>query len=122
MRGEEVTEVYIKDDEIKEIVEKIKNLSFDSLKKKEHYYFSIAEKNTDEKLIKEYFEKFDIIKMIHYRKRPTGYNNYDLFYVMNDGTYIVYSINIEKQPAELINAFHVDRNFNRFKKLITKKY
>ena len=83
---------------------------------------SVAEKNTDEIQLNNYFRNFDKIKLIQHRKRLSGYNNYDFHYLMDDGTYIVYSINIEKEPPELVNAFHVDRNFNHFKKAIMKKY
>ena len=60
--------------------------------------------------------------MIFYRERPSGYNNYDLFYEKEEGTYIIFSINIAKNPPELINAFPVERNFKNFMSHIRKKY
>ena len=60
--------------------------------------------------------------MISYRKRANNYNNYDFYYAKDDGTYILYSINIEKQPAELINAYPINRNFDNFKRYIIRRY
>jgi len=113
--------IYLKEDEIQKIIEKISHLHFQDLKKKFHYEISIMGKNVDEDIIKNYFKKFEKIKMIHYRERLTGYNNYDFFYVRDDGTYIIYSINLDKKPPELINAIIVRRNFEKFKKHIMKK-
>ena len=104
------------------IVEKIKYLSFGDLKKRTHYEISILGKDTNEKLLADYFNRFDKIKMINFRKRLTGYNNYDFFYVREDGTYIIYSINIEKNPPELINAIPINRNFEKFRDYILKKH
>ena len=93
-----------------------------TIRQKKHYHISVAEKNTDEKLLKEYFTKTEKIKMIFYRKRENNYNNYDFYYLKEDGTYILYSINLEKEPPELINAYPVERNFDKFKKAIIKRY
>lgn len=62
MKKDEITEIYLKGEDIKKIIEKIRYLSFSDLKKKDHYIISVIEKNTDEKLLETYFKKFDKIK------------------------------------------------------------
>ncbi|MBU0906637.1 MAG: hypothetical protein KKD18_02885 [Nanoarchaeota archaeon] len=119
---ENIEEIYTKEEDIKKITEKLKRFSFDKLKKRKYYEVSVLEKNTNEKELADYFPKFDKIKMIFHRKRPSGYDNYDLHYEKRDGTYLVYAINLDKYPPELINAFAAEKNFKNFSKIIAKKY
>ncbi len=119
---EEIEIIYKSKEELEKIISKIKNLKFDELKKKRYYEISVLEKNTDEIELKEYFTKFDKIKLIFWRKRASGYNNYDFHYEKEDGTYFIYAINIEMNPPELINAFHAKKSFKNFVKIISRRY
>jgi hypothetical protein len=60
--------------------------------------------------------------MIMERVRKGEVHNYDLFYKMNDGTYILYAINFDTTPPSVINAYPVERNFEQFKKYTIKRY
>jgi len=120
--GDAIEKVYTGREEIEKIVERIKSLKFHDLKKTHYYKFSLLEKNTDEKELGEYFQRFDKIKLIFHRIRQNRFNNYDFHYEKEDGTYIVYAINIDKIPPELINAFVADKNFNNFMKAVKRRY
>ena len=123
MRTEETIEtIYTKEEDIKKIAQLLENIKFDQLQKKQYYEVSVAEKNTNEDELRNYFPKFEKIKMIFYRKRPSGYNNYDFHYEKEDGTYLVYAINLDKKPPELINAFAAEKNFKNFAKAVAKRY
>ncbi len=122
MKEDETILAITSKEEIEKVVLKLKIFSFKNLKKKRYYELSLLQKNTNEKELDEYFTKFDRIKLIFYRKRLSGYNNYDFHYEKDDGTYIVYSINLDKMPPELINAFTSDKNFKNFLRIISKRY
>ena len=119
---EEIEKIYTRESDVKEIVDRIRNLSFEDLKKSRHYEMSVLQKNTDEEKLKEYFRKFDRIKMVFYRRRKSGYVNYDFHYEIEDGTFIVYAIDIDGKPPVLINGFHADKNFKRFAKAVARRY
>ncbi len=119
---EEIIAVITKKEEIQKIVDKFRNYSFSDLKKKEHYYYSLYQKNTDEQQIIDTFVEFERIEMIMKREREEGIYNYDIFYKMDDGTYILYAINFDAIPPSVINAYPVERNFEQFKKYTIKKY
>ncbi len=120
--GESVTKVYISKEEINKIVQILMEYKFSDLQKISHYSFSLGMKDTNEKEIEETFSRFDKIKMIMHRKRESGYNNHDLFYLKENGHYILYAVNLDKKPPELINAYVVERNFNNFMRHIIKQY
>lgn len=44
--------IYIKEEEMKDILNKIKKYSFDDLSKHSHFEFSVLEKATDENLLR----------------------------------------------------------------------
>lgn len=119
---EEIGIIYRKKEDIGRIIDKIRNFSFRDLKKTRHYEMSILQKNTDEKELEKYFPKFEIIKMILYRKRKSGYDNYDFHYEKEDGTYIIFSIHTDKDAPELVNGVIVERNFKKFMEYVLKKY
>src|SRR3989344_4375942 len=120
--GEEIIAVYTKKEDIQIIIEKFKKYSFKELKKRDHYYFSLYAKNTDEKDIIHMYPHFEKIELIMKRKRRDGRVNYDIFYEKDDGTFIVYAIHLDTIPPWLINAYPTNRNFKLFKKFVIKKY
>ena len=119
---EDIAIVYTKKEEIQKIVDKFKEYSFDKLKKRSHYYYSLYQKDTNEQELIYFYQNFNKIEMITFRKRKNGTNNYDVFYKKDDGTYIIYAISLDTIPPTLINAYPVSRNFEEFKKYIIKKY
>lgn len=119
---EEIISVITKKEDIDKIVNKLKGYSFWNLKKKEHYYYSIYQKNTDEQKLADTFLDFEKIDMIMERKRKGGIYNYDIFYKLADGTYVLYAINFNTTPPTVINAYPVERNYEQFKKHVIKKY
>ena len=121
-KEENIEKIYLSKESINGIVNKIRNLSFDGLKKSFHYEMSLLRKDANEDFLEDYFIQFDKIKMIFYRKRPSGFNNFDFFYLKDDGMYIIYSINLDKKPLELINAIFVWRKFESYKQHIMKSY
>lgn len=119
---EEIIAVITKKEEIHKIVDKFREYSFSELKKREHYYYSLYQKNTDEQQLMEIYLEFERIDMIMKRERKGGVCNYDIFYKMDDGTYILYAINFDTTPPSVINAYPVERNFEQFKKYTIKRY
>lgn len=120
--NEEIIAVITKKEEIQKIVDKFRKYSFLDLKKKEHYYYSLYQKNTDEQQLIDIFVEFGRIDMIMKRERKGGVYNYDIFYKMDDGTYVLYAINFDTAPPSVINAYPVERNFEQFKKYTIKRY
>ena len=109
--------------EFERLKEKIKKYSFKQLPKREpHYTDSLLQKDTDEKELEEYFTQFDKIKKIDFRKRKSNWNNYDFYYELDDGTFILYAIKLDVTPPMIINAFHAHTNFKNFLKHLLKKY
>jgi len=119
---EEIIVVIIEKEDINKIVSRLKRYSFFDLKKREHYYYSIYQKNTDEQRLADAFLEFNRIEMIMKRKRKSGKGSYDIFYKMDDGSYVLYAIDLGAVPLIVINAYPVERNFEQFKKYILKKY
>jgi hypothetical protein len=118
---DEIIETYEKEEEIRPFINKLKKVSFRDLIKREHFYYSIVEKDTDVKFIEKKFIEFDRVRLVQKRKHRNGKISYDFYYELEDGTYIIYSIAFEDKPL-LINAFHVNRNFKQFKKRLLKAY
>jgi hypothetical protein len=119
--SDEIIEVIEKTEHISNILMKLKDLSFDKLKKTAHFYVSVEEKNTDIKLLKEVFSQFERVKLINKRRHKNGKTSYDLYYELEDGTYIILGIALEKTPV-LLNGYNVNRNFSRFRKFLLKAY
>jgi hypothetical protein len=118
--GEEIIETYDKSEDISAHVEKLKAFSFNSLIKGKHFYYSLAEKNTDLELIKKVFNEFFRVSLVQKRKHKNGKISYDFYYALDDESYILYAVSIDERI--LINAFHVNRNFEHFKKRLIKAY
>lgn len=118
---DDILEVYEKENEISKLTERLANLSFNDLKKIEHFYYSIDEKGTDISLLEKNFRNFEKIKIAVKRKHKNGKISYDFYYELEDGTYLVYAISLENFP-QLLNGFKVNRNFRHFKKSLLKAY
>lgn len=111
-----------KEEEIKKIVDKIKNYSFEELDKHFHFKFSVLEKLTNVRLIKEVFPKFELIKSIELRENQKKQRYYSFNYVLGDGTYIVISLVLDRIKPLLINAFHAKKNYEEFEKSLRENY
>lgn len=118
---DEISTIYEKQEDIDKIRLKIKNFSFDSLIKPAHFYYSLDQKGTDIKILKENFGKFDNIKLVCKRKHRNGNVSYDFYYELEDSTYLIYAIALEEKPV-LLNGFKVNRNFKSFRRNILKAY
>ena len=111
-----------KKEEVNKLIERLKLFSFDALIKNQHYEYSLLEKNTDEKMIRETYNKFDLINLIKKRIRPNGKVSYDLFYELKDNTFVVITISFQTSPPTIINAFHAKRDFKKFRKSLSRNY
>lgn len=120
--GEVIINAYSAQAEIERIIAPLKQYTFKDLKKRPHYYFSLAEKGTDEKELEDYFSQFDKIKLVLYRERKNGYNSYDFHYEKGDKEYFLYSIHLGANPPELINAFKISRSLKRFIAYLRRYY
>ena len=67
--------IFKKEEEINKIVNKIKEYSFNDFQRHKHFEFSILEKATDEKILKEIFPKFELIKTIELRENEQFYSS-----------------------------------------------
>ena len=119
---EDIVAVYTKKEDIQTIINKLKTHSFEELTKRDHYYFSLSTKNTDETEIVNMYPHFEKIELIMKRKRKDGRTNYDIFYGTEDGSFILYAVNLDTVPPSLINAYPTNRNLKQFKKFVIKKY
>jgi hypothetical protein len=118
---DEIIEVLESAEDISEFVKKLIGISFDSMKKTSHFFYSLDEKGTEIEILKENFILHEKIKMINKRKHRNNNITYDFYYELDDGTYLLYCIALEEIPI-LLNAYHVRRNFNQFKKSLIKAY
>lgn len=114
--------VFKKENEIQKIIEKLKDYSFDEIDKHSHFEFSIMEKLTDIDKLKEIFSKFNLIKSIELRENEKKQKYYSLNYELEDGTFIVISIVLDREKPLIINGFHVKRNYKEFEKSLRKYY
>ena len=57
--------IYKNESEIKKIVDKIRDYSFDNFIRHSHFEFSLMEKATDEDLLRETFPKFEMTSSPH---------------------------------------------------------
>ena len=119
---EGITDIYEKEEDIKELVNKLKVFSFEDFIKNTHFYYSLEEKGTDIKLLKEKYIKFELIRLINKRRHKNGKISYDFYYELKDKTYIVYAVSFEDVKPRMLNAFHVNRNFKKFKEQLIKAY
>ena len=114
-------ETYLEKEEIERVVKPLKNFGFKELKKTKHYDYSVAQKNTDERFIEGVYSKFDNIKLVRKKEKESNIS-YDLHYELEDGTYVLIAVSFTTSPPTLINAFHVKKNFKRFKTSLLKYY
>jgi len=119
---EDIVEVYEKGEDILVLTKRLAGFSFDTLKKTDHFYYSIDEKGTDINFLKENFAKIEKVKLVNKRKHKNGEVSYDFYYELEDRTYLVYAISFEGETPVLLNGFKVDRNFSQFKKHLLKAY
>lgn len=80
------------------------------------------EKLTDINLLKETFEKFELVKTIELRENELKQRYYSLNYELDDGTFVIVSIRLDNKKPFLINAFHAKRNYRQFEKSLRKNY
>ncbi len=114
MKKEEKVSYSDKIEDIERIIEIVRNYSFNELKKTLHYEESILSKDTNEELLRETYPLFHKLKLIGLRKKLNSNENYDLYYELDDGTAVVFAIDIRTKPPTLINAFRFSRNLRRF--------
>ncbi len=120
---DEIIAVYEKEEEIAPLREKLKVFSFGDLIKLPHFYYSLDEKITDLQFITNKFAEFDRIELIVKRKhKKSQKTNYDFYYHLDEGYYVIYSIDLDGNRAVLINAYYVQRNFKRYKEWLTRAY
>jgi len=122
--NERITKVILSEPKLKEIINILKEYSFSDLPKDQHYYDSLMFKSTDEKELIKIFPQFDLLKMAVYRERinKRKRNNYDIYYEIEKKKYVVFCIDLEKNPPNVINGYPINRDFNTFKKSVIKKY
>src|SRR3989344_8443023 len=115
-RGTYIEKIISSKSEMDKLILALKKYTYDSLKKTAHCELSIMEKGVNEDFLRKTFIEFNRIKLISLRKRKSGRENYDFYYLMDDMTYVLYAINITKDPPILINAIHASMNFENFTK------
>jgi len=119
---DEVIAVYEKEEEIDKIILSLKQLTFKDLIKTPHFEYSAAEKATDLNLLKNTFTQFNRIKLINKRKHKNNKISYDLYYELDNKSYVLYAIALDEPKPKLLNAYHVQRNFKKFKKHLINAY
>lgn len=124
MKDEEnIEKIYIKNEEIKKIVEELKKYSFEDYQKSLHYELSLLSKGTEEEELKKIYPQFYLIKLVLLRKRKSGYDNYDICYELDKGNYALFAIHFEKgKKPEMVNAFIENKIFKNFLKAMIRRY
>src|SRR3989344_1753702 len=95
---------------------------YDAFLRHEHFEFSVMEKATDEKVLKEVFTKFNLIKTIELRENEKGEKYYGFNYELKDGTFVVISLSLEGKTPMIINGYYAKRNYKQFEKNLRKNY
>jgi|TARA_Y100000310_G_C20456860_1_gene703464 hypothetical protein len=114
--------IYKKEEEIKKIIDKIKNYSFKDFSRTYHFDFSILKKSTDENLLEETFPRFELIKTVELRENNKGQRHYSFNYELTDKTLVIISLALDKIPPLIINGMHKKVNYKRFEKSLRKNY
>ena len=117
-----IISIYKKEEEIKKIINKIKDYSFDDFSRHWHFEFSIMEKATDEKILRGTFPKFELIKTIQLRENEKNERHYSFNYELDDGTFVVISLALDKEPPMIVNGYHTSRNYKQFERSLRKSY
>ena len=119
---DEIISIYEKEEEIQKIIQPLTNITLDDLIKTPHFEYSQAEKSTDVNLLKQTFQEFNRIKLINKRKHKNDKTSYDIYYELDDKTYVLYAIAFNESKPKLLNAYHVQRNFRKFKQKLINAY
>ena len=120
---DEIIAVYEKSEEIEKIVGRLKKFSFTDLQKTRHFEYSLMEKATDLNLLKYKFTEFGRIKLINKRKhKKSNKISYDFYYELEEDSYLLYAIALDESKPKLLNAFHVKRNFRKFRQKLIRSY
>ena len=114
--------VFKEEGEIIKIIDKIKDYSFDDFQRYKHFEFSILEKATDEKMLREVFQKFELIETIELRENEQTERYYSFNYELGDGTFVIISLALNCKPPMIINGYHAKRNYKEFEKSLRKNY
>ena len=101
IKEEDILEQFTEEEDLREIINKLKDISFEDLIKHPHYEYSLLEKNTDENLVRETYSKFDLIRLVRKRVRPNKKISYDLYYEIEDKTFVVIVITFDTNPPQL---------------------
>lgn len=118
----EIIAIFKKEEEIKKITDKLKIFSFDEIEKHPHFEFSVMEKLTDIGKIKETFPKFNLVKSIELRENEKKQRYYSLNYELEDETFVVIVVTLDREKPTIINGFHAKKNYKRFEKSLRKNY
>lgn len=117
-----IIKIYKTQKEINKIINKIKDYSFNDFNEHPHFEFSVMEKATDKDFLKEVFPKFRKIKTIELRENKKGQQHYSFNYELEDGTFVVISLVLNKIPPMIINGYHAKTNYKSFEKSLRKNY
>ncbi|MBI2629061.1 hypothetical protein HYW74_03185 [Candidatus Pacearchaeota archaeon] len=120
-----IIKIITKEEDIKKVVDRLRNYSFDQIAKDFHFEFSVMEKLTDINKLKDTFPKFDLIKSIEIRENYKKEIHYGLNYELLDGTYVIIVVVLDpikgKGPI-IINGFHAKKSYKQFEKSLRKNY
>ena len=120
MVDNQIINTYFDKENIDKIIEKLRNKNYSDFKKPLYYELSLLRKGTNEKDIIETYPQFERVKIINVRRLKYGDIGHDLHYELDDETFIIIAICMEKQM--LINAFHAKKNFKKFKERLFNAY
>lgn len=117
-----IISILTKKEDINKIIDKVKDYSFDDLDKHSHFEFSVMEKMTDLKKLKEVFPKFELIKSIELRENKKAQRYYSLNYELVDETFVVIVMVLDKKKPLIINGFYVRTKYKNFEESLRKNY
>ena len=118
----EIINIFTKADDIRKITDKLRNYSFDELDKHFHFEFSVMEKITDISKLGETFPRFDLIKSIELRKNEKGQRYYVFNYEIEDKTFVVIVLVLDRHKPLIINGFHAKTNYKKFEESLRRNY
>ncbi|MEK7548976.1 MAG: hypothetical protein AAB496_00580 [Patescibacteria group bacterium] len=117
-----IIKIYKTQDEINKLTNKIKNYTFSDFNKHQHFEFSLVEKATDLDFLSKIFPKFEDIKSVELRENEKSEKHYSFNYELQDGTFVIISLALDKIPPLIVNGFHAKRNYKEFEKSLKKNY
>ena len=101
MIEDEVINQYVKKEEIKEIINIIKNKR---IIKTDHFYFRIHQRNIDEEFVNRIMLKFERVKLIDKRLHKKGDVGYDFYYELDNSRTLKLCFIVEGNKVLLVNA------------------